>query len=400
MRRACFAVSAAVIVFAMGCSRGPTSPSRAVVEPAGTQTASTTSPKALFGASSVDFGRCLQRVGDPGCFAGARIQLGAAGVDGIVGDTPTGLTATAVGNTVTLSWTFPAGGGFVFYVEAGSTPGAADLAGFFVGSQKTFFATGIPAGSYYVRVRAAYPSGFGPPSNEVLLTVGGGGCAAAPNAPSGLAIPVTGSTVTMTWSAPAGGCTPTSYVLQAGSSAGLSNLANSNVGNTTSYVATGVGNGTYYVRVRAANAYGQSEGSNEVPTVVGPVAPTAIDVQPRSYLMGTSGGCNTSNLGVQFLVSAPADVSWTVSWYGADSPPEDNNHHQGSINRSSGTGSGAVNFTVTVAAQRPSDPRVFNCGNWYDYYYTDSFAFRFYDSRGAQIGRVDTVANYFFRLIS
>ena len=79
---------------------------------------------------------------------------------------------------------------------------------------------------------------------------------------------MSGSTVRLTWGAPVGGCAPSSYVLQAGSSAGSSDLANANVGPAMSYVASGVGAGTYYVRVRAMNAYGQSAGSNEVVLIV------------------------------------------------------------------------------------------------------------------------------------
>jgi len=131
-----------------------------------------------------------------------------------------------------------------------------------------FSASGVGAGTYYVRVRAQNGGGTSGASNESILVVASTACTEAPNAPSGLVTTVSASTVTLTWSAPAGACPPGSYVLQAGSSAGASDLANANVGNTTSYVAGGVGAGTYYVRVRAANAYGQSPGSNEVVVTV------------------------------------------------------------------------------------------------------------------------------------
>src|SRR5207245_8447562 len=112
---------------------------------------------------------------------------------------------------------------------------------------------------------------------------------AAPNAPASLAVTASGSTVTLTWSAPAGGCAPTSYVLQAGSSVGSSNLANSTVGNATSYVATGVANGTYYVRVRAANEYGQSAASNEFTLVVATPVPTpTVPAGTWSYVISAN----------------------------------------------------------------------------------------------------------------
>ncbi len=87
-----------------------------------------------------------------------------------------------------------------------------------------------------------------------------------PAAPSALQVlSNTGGTVTLGWSASAGAA---AYVLEAGSGPSLSNLANSDVGAVTTYTATNVGTGTYYVRVRAKNACGSSLPSNEVVLVV------------------------------------------------------------------------------------------------------------------------------------
>jgi predicted phage tail protein len=237
---------------------------------------------------------------------------------------PLNLTTSSSGSSVALAWSAPASADATGYViEAGSAPGLANLANFATGSTATrFSASGIGNGTYYVRVRAQNTAGTSATSNESALVVGSSACTSAPGAPSGLAITTSGSTVTLLWAAPAGGCAPTSYVLQAGSSAGTSNLANSNVGNTTSYVATGVGNGTYYVRVRAANAYGQSAGSNEFTLTVGSASPspspnppagTAPDVQPRIVSYGTVSGCSGGTLTSTFTVSAPANLTWTVS---------------------------------------------------------------------------------------
>jgi hypothetical protein len=74
---------------------------------------------------------------------------------------------------------------------------------------------------------------------------------------------VAGSTVTFTWTAPAIG-TPSSYVLEAGSAPGLSNLAVFDTGTmATTFVVPGVPPGAYYVRLRARNAQGPGVSSDE-----------------------------------------------------------------------------------------------------------------------------------------
>src|SRR5262249_7547470 len=115
-------------------------------------------------------------------------------------------------------------------------------------------------------VRSLYPDHASGASNEIAVVVGGG-CSGAPVAPSGLAYSVTGSTVTLTWNAAAGAVT--SYILVAGYSTGAGNAANADTGNSyTTFVATGVGRGVYYVRLHARNACGVSGPSNEVAVVV------------------------------------------------------------------------------------------------------------------------------------
>jgi hypothetical protein len=59
-------------------------------------------------------------------------------------------------------------------IEAGSTPGSSNLANLNTGSTATTFsAGGVPAGTYYVRVRAARPpQSVSSPSNELVVIVG------------------------------------------------------------------------------------------------------------------------------------------------------------------------------------------------------------------------------------
>src|SRR4029077_17652891 len=141
-----------------------------------------------------------------------------------------------------------------YTIEAGTGSGRTDLASFSTGSTSTSYSTaGVSSGVYYVRVRASNAAGASGTSNESVLTVGGA-CAAAPGAPSGLrVVSNAGGTVMLAWNASSG--TPTTYIVEAGSGPGLSNLATTNLGGTaTTLTASAVARGTYYVRVRGSNA--------------------------------------------------------------------------------------------------------------------------------------------------
>lgn len=195
-----------------------------------------------------------------------------------VGDTavpgaPYGLSVAAQGPSVTLNWYPPYSGGTPtsYIIQASSTRGGPpDLANFATGNTSTTFsATGVAPGTYFVRVLAANNAGVGQASSDAtLLVIGTPTCATAPNQPANLVAVVNGSTVTLAWS-PSTGATATSYVVEAGSSSGLANLANFDTGAAAATTqATGVGAGTYYVRVRGKNACGASVASSEVVVVV------------------------------------------------------------------------------------------------------------------------------------
>jgi hypothetical protein len=179
---------------------------------------------------------------------------------------PANFAASSSGSTVTLTWGPPASGTPSSYViEAGSGNGLANLATVNTGSTATTFTTsGVANGYYVVRVRAAAGSDVGPMSNEAGLRVGS--CSTAPSIPGGLTSVVSGSTIYFTWNLSS---TATTYVLEAGSASGQSNLASIDLNNgLNAYSVPSVPRGTYFVRLRAKNSCGTSAASSDVRVVV------------------------------------------------------------------------------------------------------------------------------------
>jgi hypothetical protein len=225
--------------------------------------------------SRIDLTRCVGGAGASGCLSASR-RHGERIVTAASVGAPSGLSATVTGDVVTLTWTAPApsndiDGVYGYIIDAGSAPGRQDVIELFVGTQTSYTARGVGAGRYFVRVRTRgfFNSGdLSAPSNEVLVVVGTSTCT-PPASPSGLApISIRGGTVTLAWNTSPGG--PTSYVLEAGSGPGLSDLANADLRSLlTGLTVTGVSVGTYYVRIRAINACGLSAPSNEIIVVVG-----------------------------------------------------------------------------------------------------------------------------------
>ncbi|MBI3490277.1 MAG: fibronectin type III domain-containing protein [Acidobacteria bacterium] len=192
---------------------------------------------------------------------------------------PSSLAAIVSASTVTLLWTAPLSGDAAtsYVIEAGSSAGARDLASFPTGTAATsYIATNVPAGTYFVRVRATNAAGASEPSNEVVVSVTTVEHS-APGAPTRLAASVNRSTVTLSWNVASSGGLPTSYIVEAGSTSGASNLANFDTGNALTILSTNdVANGTYFVRVRARNAAGTSGPSNEVVAAVVDSTPSGL----------------------------------------------------------------------------------------------------------------------------
>ncbi len=174
---------------------------------------------------------------------------------------PSGLTATWVGASVRLSWSAPSGAPpqdlpDYYVLEAGSSPGAANIVAASVGNTTTLV-TEVPPGTFYVRIRGVNARGTSDPTNEIMLQ---GGVSAGP--PRNLSASLAGNVVSLAWQPPSGGGA-SGYIIEAGSAPGLSDIAVANVGNVTAFM-TVAPPGAYYVRVRAVGSLGVGVASNEV----------------------------------------------------------------------------------------------------------------------------------------
>jgi hypothetical protein len=168
----------------------------------------------------------------------------------------TGLSATVSGNNVTLNWTAPSAGGSgcsitSYTVKRGGTTIASPTG-------TTYADDGLAAGSYSYTVTANNQYGSGTPSSPANATVTSGSCSADPGQVTGLTATVSGSNVSLTWTAPSAGgtgCTISSYTVKRGGTTIASPT-------TTTYADNGLAPGTYSYTVAANNQFGAGAASS------------------------------------------------------------------------------------------------------------------------------------------
>lgn len=181
--------------------------------------------------------------------------------------TASGLTVTVAGTLVTLNWSGT--GASSYRLEVGPIPGSSAYYDLALGGT-TSLSVNVLGGTYYVRVRGQNACGLGMPSNEAVVAVN------VPTAVTDLRASVIGSAVTLRWSPPSSN-DATSYLLGLGSAPWSFDLSYANVGNTTSYTASGVPPATYYVTAQGAGAGGVGPHSNNLAVTVGSPPPgTAV----------------------------------------------------------------------------------------------------------------------------
>ena len=176
---------------------------------------------------------------------------------------PRNLTFDATEPVVSMTWSAaPGATPTAFVIEAGTAPGLGDLGRFPVGPVTQVSAL-VGPGAYSLRVFAAGPTGTSAASSEILFTRPAP--ATPPNAPAALSGSVVAGVVFLDWTASTDAA---GYSIEAGSAAGLSDIAVLPTGVLDTNAAGAVPAGTYFVRVRAANRFGLSSSSNEVRLVV------------------------------------------------------------------------------------------------------------------------------------
>ena len=164
-----------------------------------------------------------------------------------------------------------------YLIDAGSTPGfpVPDLVSIDTFSASTTLsAAGVAPGIYYVRVRARNALGISAPSNEIQVVVGAiGPGPICPGAPRSLTGAGAIGTVTLSWQPPLSG-TVQSYIIEAGTAPGATNIGTLNNGLSTTFFRAGVPAGVYYIRVRAVGpGCAPSAASNEVAVTVSGATP-------------------------------------------------------------------------------------------------------------------------------
>ncbi|HXX91192.1 MAG TPA: fibronectin type III domain-containing protein [Acidimicrobiales bacterium] len=258
---------------------------------------------------------------------------------------PSGLTATAGNNSVSLSWTAPAPNSFTvtgYDVYRATSPGAEGTSPYAtLGTTATTYTdTGAADGTtWYYTVTAVSGATQGPPSNEASATP-----MAVPGAPTGLSAAAGNGRVTLSWSAPSGGTAATGYKVYRSTSTGTETYLATVGTPTTGYVDSAVTNGTtYYYKVTALAGSVEGPASNEASAK--PVGPPGA---PGKLRASTS----SRHHGVTLSWNAPSSnggstITGYQLWRGTSSGGE-----SALVNVSCSSSSCSYSDTTTTSGQR------------------------------------------------
>ena len=196
---------------------------------------------------------------------------------------PTGLTATAGDQQVTLSWDDPGDSSITVYRYRQSTDGGRSFTDHSIAgsgaSTTSYTVTGLTNDTAYTfEIQASNSAGWSRASADVIATP-----LPPPNAPTGLTATAGDQRVTLDWDDP-GDSSITVYRYWQSTDGGRSFTDHSIAGSgasTTSYTVTGLDNGTAYTfEIQASNSAGWSGSSGQV---------SATPLPPPTGLTATSG---------------------------------------------------------------------------------------------------------------
>lgn len=250
-------------------------------------------------ASSIAFDGTSLAIGVPGTSGpGSYVRVFASGPQ--APGAPQSLAVAGAGSTVQFTWGAPVVGGAPTDYRLRARVGGQIVFDGSVGLTQLFRTT-APNGTYSVTALASNAVGTSVESNAVTVTVPM--TATPPAAPTGLAANVTGSTATLSWTAPAGSFVE-NYVVLAGATPGFTAPIASVPASASPLVVPGVPPGVYFVRVVAQNAAGFSGASNEITLTVAPPSPPSAPTLNApvkagasvtlSWTPGATGGVPTS----------------------------------------------------------------------------------------------------------
>lgn len=231
---------------------------------------------------------------------------------------PTGLSATAASaTTVNLAWTDNSSNETGFKVERATnstfTTGLASLTTTAANAASYTDTSAVAGTTYFYRVRSTNTQGDSANSNTATVTT-----PSAPSAPTGLSATATSQTsVNLTWTDNSNN--ETGFKVERATNStfttGLTSVVTTAAGVVTYTESTAAAGTTYFYRVRATNAVGDSANSNTA-TVTTPSAPTLGVFTSASDIGGPSPagstGFNTTT-STYTVVGGGADI-----WGGSD----------------------------------------------------------------------------------
>ena len=184
-------------------------------------------------------------------------------------DVPTGLTALASGTTITVSWTAPAdtGGLAITYILSRLDPDGSFTN--ITTSETSYTDSGLNKSSTYTyKVLTTNTFGDSAFTSSVSATI----ATTAPDVPTGLTALASGTTITVSWTAPAdtGGLAITYILSRLDPDGSLTNITTSE----TSYTDSGLNkSSTYTYKVLTSNTFGDSAFTSSVSATIATTAP-------------------------------------------------------------------------------------------------------------------------------